>query len=209
MEQAQSLTILLVEADYSLRRIIALGLRYRGLQVIEMSSPDMISSLDSGQVDLLVLDIDQDMQHNWSFLNSIGLNPALSAVPAVVLTWDGQPAIAPVTPPAVVTVLTHATCLAKPFDARILHTTIEQLLTARVLAEARAEAEQEAALLASYKRQTAPSIWPIITAAGLLITFAGILLQFFVAALGLLIVITSLLLWSLGPTSATGSIALS
>jgi DNA-binding response OmpR family regulator len=198
MEQALAFTILLVEADYSLRRLIALGLQHRGMHVIEASSPDTIPSLDVSQIDLLILDVDCSAHSNRSLLDTVETGLALSSVPTVVLSWDDQPATDHILSPIANAVLTHATCLEKPFDARILHKTIDHLLVAKSLAEAAVEAEQEARLLASYSRKTAPSIWPVITAAGLLIAVAGMLLQFIIAILGFAIVIVALLLWTLG-----------
>jgi DNA-binding response OmpR family regulator len=210
MEQARALTILLIETDYSLRRLMALGLQHRGMRVVEASSPDSIPSLDTAPIDLIVLDVDSDPHSSRALLDTVepGLN--LSSIPIVVLSWEDQPAVDRGLSPVANSVLTHATCLAKPFDARILHKTIDRLLAARALAQAAAEAEQEAKLLASYSRKVSPSIWPLITAAGLLIAVAGLLFQFVIAIVGCVIVIVALLLWTLGTKpDANAHIALS
>src|SRR5207244_7406875 len=86
---------------------------------------------------------------------------------------------------------------------RILHRTIDQLLAVQASQEAAREQRAEEVLLASYSRQAAPSPWPILTAAGLLLAVIGIVFQIFVAAAGFLIAIVALLLWTLG-TGATG-----
>jgi DNA-binding response OmpR family regulator len=199
MEQARALTILLIETDYSLRRLISLGLQHRGMHVVEASSPDTIPSLEADQIDLLVLDVDGVSYNDRPLLNTIEADLDLSTVPTIVLSWDNQPATTHALSPIANATLTHATCLEKPFDARVLHKTIDRLLAAKSLAEAAVEAEQEARLLASYSAKTAPSIWPVITAAGLLIAVAGLLFQFIIAAIGLVIVVVALLLWTLGP----------
>jgi hypothetical protein len=61
------------------------------------------------------------------------------------------------------------------------------------------EARAEALLLATYNTaHTAPSPWPVVTAAGLLLVVIGMLVQVAVAAVGFLIVLVALLLWTLG-----------
>src|SRR5437870_9587366 len=54
-------TVLLIEADRSLRRLITLGLQYRGMYVIEASSPTSIPTLQSQLPDVVVLDIDSEV----------------------------------------------------------------------------------------------------------------------------------------------------
>jgi DNA-binding response OmpR family regulator len=198
MEQARALTILLIETDHSLRRLISLGLQHRGMHVVEVSSPDTIPSLDADQIDLLVLDVDGTFYNDRPLLNTIEADLNLSSVPTVVLSWDNQPATNHALSPIANATLTYAACLEKPFDARILHKTIDCLLAAKGQARAAAEAEQEARLLASYNSKTAPSIWPVITAAGLLIAVAGLLFQLVIAVVGLVVVVVALLLWTLG-----------
>ncbi|HEV2659454.1 MAG TPA: hypothetical protein VGU68_02570 [Ktedonobacteraceae bacterium] len=196
MSQGKPSTVLLVEADSSLRRLVALGLQHRGMHVIEASSPAHVLSFDARQVDLLVLDLDGNAGRDRTFLASahaILTHPLLSAVPTVLLAWEYPP---PLTQNGAVA--TKLKCLTKPFDARILHETIDQLLLAREAAAAAYEARAEEQLLATYARQTAPSPWPIITAAGLLLVFIGMMLQIVITVVGLLIVAVALLLWTLG-----------
>src|SRR5205823_4379327 len=116
-------TVLLIEADRSLRRLISLGLQYRGMHVIEASSPLSISILQSHLPDVVVLDIDSEVGSNNALLSTFQSHPYFSTIPLVILAWD-----------CLVTSGSHQnsaqtsiTCLAKPFDARTLHTTIEQI----------------------------------------------------------------------------------
>ena len=51
---------------------------------------------------------------------------------------------------------------------RCLHETIERLLKIKAAKKAVLEAQAEERLLARYPEQNAPSIWPFVTAAGLL-----------------------------------------
>jgi DNA-binding NtrC family response regulator len=196
MSQGKPSTVLLVEADSSLRRLVALGLQHRGMHVIEASSPAHVLSFDARQVDLLVLDLDGNAGRDRTFLASahaILTHPLLSAVPTILLAWEYPP---PLTQN--IAVATKLKYLTKPFDARILHETIDQLLLAREADAAAYEARAEELLLATYSRQTAPSLWPIITAAGLLLAFIGMMLQIVITVVGLLIVAVALLLWTLG-----------
>jgi DNA-binding response OmpR family regulator len=206
MSQGKPSTVLLIEADSSLRRLMALGLQHRGMRVIEASSPAHIPSFDALQVDLLVLDLDGNAGRNHTFLASthdILIHSLLSAVPTILLAWEYAPALT-----QNVAVATNIQYLTKPFDARILHETIDQLLLVKRADEAAYEAQAEARLLATYSHQTSPSLWPIITAAGLLLAFIGMMLQIVITIVGVLIVAVALLLWTLGSKSSAEKVAL-
>jgi CheY-like chemotaxis protein len=206
MSQGKQPTVLLIEADSSLRRLIALGLQHRGMHVIEAISPARMPSFDA--VDLLVLDLDGKANRDRTFLASahdILTHPLLSTVPTILLAWDYPPSLSA---PQNVAIATHTKYLTKPFDARILHETIDQLLLARRADEAAYEAQAEELLLATYSRQTSPSIWPIITAAGLLLAFIGMMLQIVITVVGVLIVAVALLLWTLGSRPEAEKVAL-
>ncbi len=157
MLSATKQTVFLIEADASLRRLIALGLQYRGMHVIEVNSPTSLPTIDAQQPSLLVLDVDGRGSSDWSLV----------------------------------------TCLTKPFDARTLQSTIEQLLTVST-AQAAAITSKEEILLAAQTVSPAPSIWPLITAAGLLLAFIGLMVHITLTVLGILIVLAALLWWTLG-----------
>src|SRR5712691_11299629 len=121
-------TVLLIEADTSLHRLIALGLQYRGMHVIEASSPIALPILTAQQPGLLVLDIDGTVKSDQSLLAAAQAHPLLSILPMVVLAWDcllPAPADIPMQPASH---QSQIACLTKPFDARTLHATIEQIL---------------------------------------------------------------------------------
>ncbi len=192
MQHATSRTVLLIEPDNSLRRLITLGLAHRGMQVIEISSLAALAEQPITDPDLLVLDIDNGYRDDASLLASVQAHPYLAALPMVVLAWD---------PPAASArrsnTLPLLDYLAKPFDARTLHATIENLLTT------------SAAIAASPSRELMPAsaatpvasfsgLSPLLTASGLLLTVIGLLLQSLVAAAGLLVVLLGLLWWTLG-----------
>ena len=186
MAHSKPSTVLLIEADNSLRRIIALGLRQRGMYVVEATD---ISSLHTEQADLLVLDIDSGIYTNWALIEAVHAHPGVSRLPLIVLAWEHTAHISQHQRSA----LTPLTYMAKPFDARTLQDTIEQLL--RVHSSSVPQGEE--ALLATYAGHTSPSIWPLITAAGLLLAFAGMLLHIAVTVIGLLIIVVALMLWTL------------
>lgn len=201
MQHATRETILLIEADASLRRLITLGLCNRGMQVIDLRSPGEIPNLKKLTPGLVILDIDGEAGSNHSLLTEIQSHPILSHVPAVVLAWD-----------CLLTedmqqdsAWTQLTCLTKPFDARTLHTTIEDILTAN---KAIATSQWQDALPATYSASPSPSIWPLVTASGLLLLIIGLMVQVTLAAVGLLIVIVALLLWTLGTKPEPQPIAL-
>ncbi|HZR43136.1 MAG TPA: hypothetical protein VFB12_23660 [Ktedonobacteraceae bacterium] len=205
--EATASTILLIEADTSLRRLISLGLRHRGVQVIETGSLTTLPISDNQlQPDLLVLDVDSGVRSNWELLEAVQAHPTLSSLPVVILAWEPDSANA--MSPVKTTTQYEMTCLTKPFDARALHKTVEQLLSARAARKAAMEARAEAILLASYTSHTAPSIWPFITAAGLLLAVIGMLFQLAITVIGILIVIIALLCWTLGTKPESGEVAI-
>jgi CheY-like chemotaxis protein len=184
--------VLLLEADPAIRRMITLGLQHRGWQVIEATSLSTISASDLASLDLLILDVDHGVACNWTMLQTVQDDPELASLPKVVLSWE----------PPVEDVLTdipqQSVCVTKPFDARALHEGIDHLLTLRTTEKAKQLALAEADLLATYNRRGSASIWPVITAAGLLLAVIGLLLHFAVTIVGLIIMITALLLWTVG-----------
>ena len=202
MLQGKKPIVLLIEADASLRRLIALGLQHRNMDVIEASSFVHAPSIETA--DLLIIDVDGGIHSDWSLLASVKTAPAFATVPTIVLAWEQLPVIHT----SLAATQTQVTCLTKPFDARIMQESINQLLAVRAAKEAALLAEAEAALLATYKTQTPPSIWPILTAIGLLIAFMGMLLQVAITILGILIVIVALLWWTLGTKSVHRAVAL-
>src|SRR5581483_348111 len=123
MQHAASQTVLLIEPDHSLRRLIALGLLHRGMRVIEISSLTTLAGQPIADPDLLVLDIDNGYRDDASLLVAVQAHPYLATLPMVVLAWDPPSLSTPRT--AVLPLLDY---LAKPFDARTLHATIENLL---------------------------------------------------------------------------------
>ncbi len=191
MQHAIGETILLIEADASLRRLITLGLHQRGLHVVGISSPDALPALETVSPSLLIFDIDGEAGSDHSLLSVIRDNPILCDTPAVVLAWDCLlPETIQQDAPQ-----TSLTCLTKPFDARTLHTTIEHILAAN---KAMTVARKQEVFLVAHSSTPAPSIWPLVTASGLLLLIIGLMVQITIAALGLLIIIAALLLWTLG-----------
>src|SRR5713226_961924 len=130
-------TILLVEPDTALRRLIALGLQYGGMNVIEVSSPTNLPANEAQPPNILILDVDGGINSDWSLLAAAKTHPSLSTLPMIVLTWECPVPAGIADVPGSETVSeqqdslpAQVRCLAKPFDARTLHATIEQLLIA-------------------------------------------------------------------------------
>src|SRR5258708_8924831 len=160
MLQGYRHTVLLIEADSSLRRLIALGLTYRGMHVMETGSPMDLPALEPRQPSIVVLVIDGEARSNHSLLSTVMQHPYLPTLPMVVLAWD-----------CLVPAGTHqaqVTCLSKPFDARTLQATIEQIL--RATGEISSNSKQEV-LLAAYSSSPDPSILPLFTPVFFLLSF--------------------------------------
>jgi CheY-like chemotaxis protein len=187
-------TILLIEPDMSLRRLIALGLEHRGMQVIEVSSLAALADQPIADPDLLVLDIDNGYRDDASLLAEVQAHSYLSALPMVVLAWEH------------VQFANHNSTLplreylAKPFDARMLHATIENLLITSASIELSARRGIVPTSTASIV--SSAGLCPLLTAAGLLLTVIGLMLQLVVAGIGVLVVLVGLLWWTLGKRPA-------
>ena len=196
MQRATRHSVLLVEANPSLRRMISLGLQHHGLHSIETNAPASFPISPAVEPELIVLDIDGKIADSQTLLAQVEAHPALSTLPVVVLTWENT--ISPAMHAEETFGNTPARLfLSKPFDARALHAIIDQLLLDAE--ESRAVHKQET-YLATSRAALAPSIWPLVTAIGLLLAMIGLMLQLTVTAIGLLVVITALLCWTLGPT---------
>ncbi len=184
-------TILLIEPDTSLRRLIVLGLQHRGLQVFAVGSLQALADQPVGHPDLLILDIDNGSCDDAVLLTTVQKHPFLSTLPLVVLAWERE-------------TQAHATdetsalveYQTKPFDARRLHATIENLL--ETSAALQQPERQTTAVALSHAFVAGASLCPLITASGLLLTVIGLMLQFMVAGLGLLVILVGLLWWTLG-----------
>jgi DNA-binding NtrC family response regulator len=184
-------TVLLIEADRSIRRLIAIGLEYRGMHVMEASSPGDLTIFETQKPGLVVLDIDGEAGSDHSFLHAVQAHPYLSTLPIVLLAWDS---LEPMSSHRNTSQM-HITCLTKPFDARLLYATIEHILGT---SKEKSSTSKQGVLLAAHSEAPALSIWPLITAIGLLLLIIGLMTQITISALGLLIVIVALLWWTLG-----------
>jgi DNA-binding NtrC family response regulator len=85
--------------------------------------PTNLPSLESQLPDVVVLDIDGEAGSNHALLSTIQSHPNFSTIPLVILAWDCQISIGS----SQNNPQTYITCLAKPFDARTLYATIEQI----------------------------------------------------------------------------------
>lgn len=204
-DRSKTRNILLIEPDASLRWLISLGLQHQGFHVIEASSPLTTPTLDAQQLHLLILDVDNDMQSDWSLVEAAQTHPYFADLPTIVLSWEH----APTEPLQQATRTNTLTCTqvvyqTKPFDARVLLENVEHLLEESAAKEAVVIAQAEEVLLAAYSAKTPPSIWPLITAAGVLLALIGLMLQITFTVLGILIAIIGLLWWTLGSKPSQG-----
>ncbi|HEY7350697.1 MAG TPA: response regulator [Ktedonobacterales bacterium] len=230
MEAADTNTVLLVEGDTALRRVIAMGLRQQGMSVLEAASPQQARALLDQRPSLLVVDVDSGFASDRMLLPDLRAYDGLAATPAVVLAWDCSPDLR-----EQMSSDGAAVCLAKPFDARRLFAEaealleaalqrrrVESVLLASVESLSSADGQKSAAVaeMAAEKlyapaytrptetdeetRTSAPSIWPIVLALGLMIAVSGLLIHPALVALGIGVVLVSMLLWGFEPGARPG-----
>ena len=227
MTPGETHTVLLIEGDVALRRVIALGLRHQGISVLEAASAQQARALLEQQPSLVIQDIDSAVPSDRLLLPELRARAALSETPALVLAWECSSEVN-----EQLAGDGAAVCLAKPFDARRLLDEVELMLetvaarrtqrqvVAALVGEpamatadeppalvaasvALASAEQRAAMieLREVARTSSPSIWPIVLALGLMLAASGFLFNLAVVVLGILIVFGAVLLWGFEPTS--------
>lgn len=226
MEPGETHTVLLIEGDVALRRVIALGLRHQGISVLEAASAQQARALLEQHPSLVIQDIDSAVPSDRLLLPELRARDALSETPAVVLAWECSAEVN-----EQLAGDGAAVCLAKPFDARRLLNEVELMLetvavrrthrqAAAALAPVRAMAgeddtpalvaasvalapvEQQAAMveLREVAHTSSPSIWPLVLALGLMLAASGFLFNLAVVVLGMLIVFGAVLLWGFEPT---------
>jgi CheY-like chemotaxis protein len=195
--------VLLIEPDAALRRVMAVGLRGRGLRVVEARSLGDAWERAATPPAAVVLDIGLGPNSEWMLLRTLRTHRVLSQAPLVVLAWE-CPTAASLgnggAPPHV--------CLTKPFDARALYVAVEDLLLARSPvavargsdgARATSPAERaapEAAGSLPARRPGVPSVWPLVTAGGATLALAGFLIHIALVAAGIVIIVAAALLWT-------------
>lgn len=201
MNTADMNTVLLVEGDAALRRVIAMGLRHQGLSVLEAASPQQARALLDQRPSLLVVDVDSGPASDRKLLPNLRAYDGLAETPAVVLAWEFAPDLR-----AAVNSDGAAVCLAKPFDARRLFAEAELLLEAA--SQRRVVESQAAASVGSLAfeetRPASPSFWPIVLALGVMLAVSGLLIHPAIVALGVGVVIWSMLLWGFEPRVKPG-----
>lgn len=195
MSHTTGASILLIEPDASLRRLVALGLEHRGLQVTEVSSLAGLAERSVAHPDLLVLDIDNGYRDDADLLATVQAHAYLSTLPMVVLTWEER--AQPARDSSALPLLEY---LPKPFDARRLHATIENLLVTSAAVEM--AAHRGIVPIATTTVISPASLCPLLTAAGLLLTVVGLMSQPVMAGAGLLVMLAGLLWWTLGKRPA-------
>lgn len=211
-------TVLIIEPESALRRIMALGLLQRGFQVIEARSLGDAWDLATAVPAAVVLDVSLGPNSEWMLLRTLRSHRLLGASPLVLLAWD-----CPTDATLAGERTTPCVCLSKPFDARALLDAVETVLVAPAGAllhavdhqsagaqaaafeapavsdsAANDDASSASASLHEHATPTA-SIWPLVTAAGATLTVAGFLIHPAVVVVGIVIIFAALVLW-LGET---------
>src|SRR5579884_3762921 len=88
MQRAFQHTVLLIEQDKFLRRMIALGLQGQGMRVIEASSLSNAHGLEKQHPEVVILDIDGEAGSDSTLLTQVQAHPLLARIPLVLLAWE-------------------------------------------------------------------------------------------------------------------------
>jgi CheY-like chemotaxis protein len=200
----RDLPVLLIEPDEALRRVMAVGLRQRGLRVVEARSLGEAWERVAAPPAAIVLDVGLGPNSEWMLLRTLRAHRVLSQAPLAVLAWECPTAAAlgeDCPPPHV--------CLTKPFDARALYVAVEDLLLApspvpatvgssvalaNYIPSERAMPLPDAPLPA--RQSAAPSVWPLVTAGGATLALAGFLIHIALVVIGVTLILAAVLLWS-------------
>ncbi|HEY7123227.1 MAG TPA: hypothetical protein VH540_04705 [Ktedonobacterales bacterium] len=204
MSTEQKRSVLLVEADAALRRVISLGLRQQGVEVLEAASTKQAQTLLERNPALLIVDVDGGVASDWSLLERVKADHQPASPPVVILTWDCSPLQGQAAGKSVqMANVDRAVCLVKPFDARRLLGEVETLLAAQPQEVAQPAA---ARLLEAPEEMPVPaqSIWPLVLAAGLALAVSGLLVNPVVVGLGIVVAFAALLLWGFEPGTRPG-----
>ncbi len=200
----RDLPVLLIEPDAALRRVMAVGLRRRGLRIVEARSLGEAWERVATPPAAIVLDVGLGPNSEWMLLRTLRAHRVLSQAPLAVLAWECPTAAAlgeDCPPPHV--------CLTKPFDARALYIAVEDLLLApspvpaivgsSVTLSNNIPAERAAPVPAaspSARPPSAPSVWPLVTAGGATLALAGFLIHIALVVVGITVILAAVLLWS-------------
>jgi CheY-like chemotaxis protein len=205
MSTEQKRSVLLVEADAALRRVITLGLRQQGIDVLEAASTKQAQMLLEHNPSLLIVDVDGSVSSDWSLLERADANRSTTLPPVLILSWDCSPMQGQASGRSTQMIqVDQAVCLVKPFDARRLLGEVETLLAAQPQVAAAQTAA--ARLLEAPEEMPAPmqSIWPLVLAAGLALAVSGLLVNPVIVALGMVVAFAALLLWGFEPGTRSG-----
>lgn len=121
--QGSSESILVVEDDQAIRRLIATALRRRGYSVQEAKNGrEALEQMRRGQADLVVLDLMMPEVSGWEVLEERMKNPELQRLPVIIVTANQGPELA--------TALQGGICalLPKPFSLEDLETLVKNCL---------------------------------------------------------------------------------
>jgi len=84
-------TILTVEDEENIRRLLAVNLQARGHEVLEArSAEEGLPLLSTEPVDLVLLDIRLPGQSGWSMLEAMQQQPELRDIPVIVVSGEAD-----------------------------------------------------------------------------------------------------------------------
>jgi CheY-like chemotaxis protein len=108
-------TVLVVDDDASIRRMIIASLRREGYTFVEAANgQEALDSMRTGEPDVVVLDLMMPIVSGWDVLRTREHDPQLRAIPVIIISANREP--------EVVSAVDKGICafLPKPFDIMAL-----------------------------------------------------------------------------------------
>jgi CheY-like chemotaxis protein len=116
MNLSQKHCVLVVDDDPGIRRLLATVLRRRGFQLLEAcNGREALTAMRGGKADVVVMDLMMPEVSGWDVLRERAVEPALMAIPMIVVTASSSPQLTDLLLDRQVYAV-----VAKPFDLDVL-----------------------------------------------------------------------------------------
>ena len=125
MNIPQKHCVLVVDDDPGIRRLLATVLRRRGFRLLEAcNGREALTAMRGGSADVVVMDLMMPEVSGWDVLRERKIEPALMAIPMIVVTASSSPQLTDLLLDKQVYAV-----VAKPFDLDVLVATVMACLT--------------------------------------------------------------------------------
>jgi len=118
--------VLVVDDDTSIRKMIVAALKRDGYSFFEAANGlEALDLMRNGKPDVVVLDLMMPVLSGWDVLRERSHDPALRAIPVIIVSANRDPAVA--------TAVDQGICafLPKPFDIGALSALVRSCIVAR------------------------------------------------------------------------------